>query len=156
MPTTHAFTGNVRLFTDYDLASQPATGALPLQATFDAEGRWRVEPQDFGDGGRFDIPSANVSISLREAAIGRHDSATAEIDVVLSCAFDLPLGDSTLQIQLDPGTYTLDAYSVAGAPLDAGTGRVRLAGAGNFKHGMLNGYRCLVEVDGSFTPNPWA
>jgi hypothetical protein len=45
---------------------------------------------------------------------------------------------------------------VEGQPFDPATGTLSLAGGGTFVNGRLNGKRCLMLVEGTFVPNPWA
>lgn len=156
MPTEHIFSGGVKLYTTYNIGDQPAQGALPLIATFGPAGVWMIKRNHFGTGGRFEIPGEDVVISLRFDAAGQHDAAQGSAQIDLSCLFDLPLLDSKLKIKLDHQSYQLGSYSVSGAPIDSATGSIRLAGSGKFSAGMLGGHDCLIEVSGTFSPNPWA
>ncbi|WP_425259986.1 hypothetical protein ACPOLB_03885 [Rubrivivax sp. RP6-9] len=156
MPTEHVFNGNVNLYTTYELEVQPAQGAIPLIATFEPAGTWVIKRDHFGKQGRLEILDEDVVITLRFDAAGQHDAAQGHMHIDLKCLFDLPLLDSKLKIRLDQRTYQLGAYSVSGAPPDSANGRIRLAGSGMFSEGMLGGHDCLIEVAGTFSPNPWA
>jgi hypothetical protein len=156
MTTEHAFSGSVKLYTTYNIGTQPAAGALPLTATFGPAGAWAIKRHHFGTAGRFEIPGEDVVISLRFDAAGQHDAALGTMQIDLSCLFDLPLQDSKLKITLDHKSYQLGNYSVSGAPPDRATGQIRVAGGGKFSAGMLGGHDCLIEVAGTFSPNPWA
>ena len=156
MPTEHIFSGDVKLYTTYNIGDQPALGALPFIATFGPAGAWMIKRHHFGTGGRFEIPGEDVVISLRFDAAGQYDAAQGSALIDLSCLFDLPLLDSKLKIKLDQQTYQLGNHNVSGAPLDSANGWLRLAGSGKFSAGMLAGHDCLIEVAGTFSPSPWA
>lgn len=144
----------------------PATTVpLDLMATFDASGEWGVAPEDFGDGGAVIIPdiethepllpTVDLEVRLRSDASGRHDRSARSIHIDAAFNFQVLIWSSELKIRLDGGTYTLGADQVSGAPIDTATGAVRLAAAGTFSGGKLNGTRCLVQLTGNFQPNPW-
>lgn len=156
MPSEHFFSGDVKLYTTYNLDDQPAQGSLPLIATFEPDGVWMIKRHHFGTGGRFEIPAESVVISIRQDAAGQHDAAQGNMQIELNCLFELPVGPSSrLKVKLDQNSYQLKEYSVSGTLIDGTTGRVRLAGSGKFAAGLLGGHDCLIEVAGMFNPNPW-
>jgi hypothetical protein len=149
-------------------ASFPGPKEVPLRfaASFEADGRWRVERSDFGDGGSVVIPdidsgiigNVELVVTLSRPARGTVDLATGMVRLDARFDFDVGLRTSTLALKLDSSTHTLDQppATADGAPVDAGTGAVRLAGKARFVGGWLGGDDCLVLLDGVLLPNPRA
>lgn len=157
------FTGTVLMFSDRP-GFESKTVDLAFPATFLPGRRWEVTPRQFG---KVEIPDIEVEafaarlklvVSLWKTARGTFDLEPGALLVDGSFKFFVALLPSTLDIRLDGGSYTLPGVpgaAVSGAAITAGSGALRLAGAGTFVDPHLHGTKCLVQLEGVFDPVPW-
>ncbi len=143
----------------------PKEQPLRFAALSDADGRWRVEPQDFGDGGFVKLPDvdtplgpAQLAVSIDGPARGRWNADPGLwIDVPFVFTVVVPfLGErsSFATVRLDTGTHQLGTGGpvAQGRHYDPATGRLVLAGQGVFEQGHLDGVVLLVALTGRLQP----
>jgi hypothetical protein len=143
----------------------PKEQPLTFAALSDADGRWRVEPQDFGDGGVVRLPDvatplgpAELSVSIDGAATGRWNEASGLwIEVPFVFTVKVPLlgsSDSFATVLLNTGTHRLSPGGpvATGRPYDPVSGQLALAGLGPFEQGHLDGVQLLIALTGRLQP----
>jgi hypothetical protein len=143
----------------------PKEQSLRFAATVDADGRWRVNPGDFGDGGvvrledvQTDYGALPLSVTLDSSAQGDwQPDGEMWIEVPFVFTIRVPiLGSlsSYATLRLDTGAHRLQATGAqaSGGLYDAASGRLLLAGAGAFVDGPLHGVQLLVGLSGHLHP----
>ncbi|MDN3922649.1 hypothetical protein [Roseateles violae] len=162
MPT---FTGKTTTYTDRNGNFGPYVNEISFEASFDAQGRWTIEPSDFS--GHAPTDANNVSelaVTLKSRAEGQSSrtAKTAAVKVVFSIVTQEGV-HASLDLSFDTAASFLvpagpdKNKTLKGLPLDTASGQITMVGKGKLKAAFgLVSAKSGVLLSGKFTPNPWA
>lgn len=103
--------------------------------------------------------SFTLKVKLASPATGRWSREDASLQLQALLEFDLPGPNAKLKLALDTaGHHRLPAsdFEYEGRPADKATGALALAAMGKFSGSLIAGRHCMVLLEGTLTPNPWA
>ena len=157
------FTGKLTLLTTSPLFREKIIPDFTFDATFDTGGSWllpkgsfhHVEKDIVTPGGKVDL-----HVTLDNDGLGKWSPQDLGIHVVFE--FDVNSGaiekHSRLDVQFDTGERGGNGglRKITGLKPVEATGKAGLVGSGKFKGSLLKNATCLVHLEGTFTPNPWA
>lgn len=165
MSTPTKFEGLLTMTSTSDDFARKDIPGFRFNAVFEPDGRWHIPAAGFRHV-QPDIETrvgkVDLVVTLVSDAEGTWDAKSLAIEIAANFRFEIELllteRSSTLALEFDATSERTapTLTPVTGTLPDRATGTLGLAAAGRFNGTLLDNEDCLVRLQGTFDPNPWA